>query len=305
MSAIRFSLNRTCSPDMTLAQFIALATAVGVEAIEVRNDIVDREFADGMDAAELRAAVSAAGLGFASINALQRFNDWGRNRAEEALNLVQYAAVLGAPGIVLCPVVDVAHGWSESELEEKLRRSLRMLRPILLDHGVTGYVEPLGMKGSTMKRQRTAVSAVTDVAGWDAFRICHDTFQFYRCGDTQMFTEQIGLVHISGIDRTDLRPDELTEPDRGLVFGNDRVGNVAQLQSLLAAGYRGFVSIEPFNPMVQQDPRSSRVTTGQMHQLRAGGNKGGTRGGASLAVSGIVRRDNWDNYSENSDARTK
>ena len=153
------------------------------------------------------------------------------------------------------------------------------------------------MKGSTMMQQRAAVSAVTNVAGWDAFRICHDTFQFYRCGDAQMFTEQIGLVHISGIERTDLPPDELTEPDRGLVFGNDRVGNVAQLQSLLAAGYRGFVSIEPFNPVVQQDPRTC-VATGQMHQLRAGGNKGGTRGGAGLAVSGIVRRDNCDNYSE-------
>ena len=165
MSAIRFSLNRTCSPNMTLAQFITLATAVGVEAIEVRNDIVDREFADGMDAAELRAAVSEAGLGLASINALQQFNDWDRDRAEEALSLIRYAAALGAPGIVLCPVVDVAHGWTELELEEKLRHSLRMLRQILLDHGVAGYVEPLGMKGSTMMRQRTAVAAVTDVAG--------------------------------------------------------------------------------------------------------------------------------------------
>jgi 2-keto-myo-inositol isomerase len=255
MSAIRYSLNRTCSPDLTLAQFIELAKAVGVDAIEVRNDIPGREFADGTEAAVISAALSEAGLGLASINALQRFNDWDRDREEEALSLVRYATTLGAPGIVLCPVVDAAHGWSESELEEKLQHALRMLRPILLDHGVTGYVEPLGMKGSTMMQQRAAVSAVTDVAGWDAFRICHDTFQFYRCGDAQMFTEQIGLVHISGIERTDLPPDELTEPDRGLVFGNDRVGNVAQLQSLLAAGYRGFVSIEPFNPMVQQDPR--------------------------------------------------
>jgi 2-keto-myo-inositol isomerase len=270
MSAIRFSLNRTCSPNMSLVQFIALATAVGVEAIEVRNDIVDREFADGMDAGELRAAVSAAGLGFASINALQRFNDWGRNRAEEALNLVQYAAVLGAPGIVLCPVIQDSHGWTEAELEENLRHSLRMLRPILLDHGVTGYVEPLGMKGSTMKWQRTAVAAVSDVAGWDAFRICHDTFQFYRCSDTQMFPEHVGLVHISGIDRGDLSPAELTEPDRGLVFAGDRVGNVQQLQTLISGGYAGYVSIEPFNPMVQQDLSPAAKLAASVDYVRAG-----------------------------------
>jgi 2-keto-myo-inositol isomerase len=270
MSAIRFSLNRTCSPNMTLAQFIALATAVGVEAIEVRNDIVDREFADGMDAAELRAVLSAAGLGFASINALQRFNDWGRNRAEEALNLVQYAAVLGAPGIVLCPVIHDSRSWTQSELEEKLRHSLRMLRPILLDHGVTGYVEPLGMKGSTIKWQRTAVAAVSDVAGWDAFRICHDTFQFYRCGDTQMFPERVALVHISGIGRADLRPDELSEPDRGLVFEGDRVGNVQQLQKLISEGYAGYVSIEPFNPAVQQDPSLASKLAASVDYVRAG-----------------------------------
>ena len=269
MSAIRFSLNRTCSPNMTLAQFIALATSVGVEAVEVRNDIVGREFADRMDAAELRATVSEAGLRFASINALQRFNDWDSTRAHEALSLVRYAAALGAPGIVMCPVIDAAHGWTDSDLEAKLRHSLRMLQPILLDHGVTGYVEPLGMKGSTLKQQKAAVAAVSDVASWEAFRICHDTFQFYRCGDTQMFPEHVGLVHVSGIDRTDLRPDELTEPDRGLVFVGDRVGNVEQLRTLISAGYEGYVSVEPFNPMVQQDPGLASRLAASIDYVRA------------------------------------
>ena len=135
-----------------------------------------------------------------------------------------------------------------------LRHSLRKLRPILLEHGVTGYVEPLGMQGSTMKRQTTAVYAVNDVAGRDAYRICHDVFQFYRCGDTEMFPDRIGLVHISGIDRTDLAPGDLTEPDRGLVDERDRVGVIRQLRSLINGGYAGCVSIEPFKPSVQQDP---------------------------------------------------
>jgi len=67
----------------------------------VRNDIIDREFADGTEAAKLRTVLSTAGLGLASINALQRFNDWDRNRAEEALTLVRYAAPLARQGIVL------------------------------------------------------------------------------------------------------------------------------------------------------------------------------------------------------------
>ena len=43
-----------------------------------------------------------------------------------------------------------------------------------------------------------------------------------------------GLCH----HRPDLGPADLTEPDRGLIFIDDRVGNVAQLRSLIdnAAG---------------------------------------------------------------------
>jgi 2-keto-myo-inositol isomerase len=254
MSGIRFALNRTCSPDKTLTEFIALAKAAGADAVEVRNDIPGQEFSDGTKAEDLRAILDDAGLSLASINALQRFNDWDSDREAEAAALARYAAVLGAPGIVLCPVVGVDHGLSEGQLDEMLRHALRRLRPILLEHGVTGLVEPLGMQGSTMKRQAAAVAAVTDVAGWDVYRICHDAFQFYRCGDTEMFPERIGLVHISGIERTDLTPGELTEPDRGLVTETDRVGNIRQLRSLIDGGYSGYVSIEPFKPAVQQDP---------------------------------------------------
>jgi len=251
---IRFALNRTCAPHLPLAEFIALATRVGVRAVEIRNDIEGREFHDGTPAAEVRARLSDAGLEVASVNALQRFNDWSPTRAKEAEAIIAYAAALGAPGVVLCPVHNEDHGWTEAEAESNLREGLRQLRPILTAHGITGYVEPLGMTGSTMKRQDRAVAAVTDIDGWDAYQLCYDTFQFFRCGDTQLFPAHIGLAHMSGIARTDLTPAALTEPDRGLIYVDDRVGNIAQLRALQVAGYAGFVSMEPFNPAVQNDP---------------------------------------------------
>lgn len=251
---IRFALNRTCAPQLALPEFIALAAASGVQAVEIRNDIEGREFADGTPAAEVRARLDAAGLAVASVNALQRFNDWSPERATEAEAIIAYAAALDAPGVVLCPRHDEGHGWTQAEAEHNLRDGLRQLRPILLQHGITGYVEPLGMRGSTMKRQDMAVAAVTDIDGWDAYQLCYDTFQFYRCGDTQLFPQHIGLAHMSGIARPDLAPGELTEPDRGLIFVDDRVGNVAQLRMLLAADWQGFVSMEPFSPEVQNDP---------------------------------------------------
>jgi 2-keto-myo-inositol isomerase len=66
-----------------------------------------------------------------------------------------------------------------------------------------------------------------------------------------LFPERIGLAHMSGIDRKDLPPGKLTEPDRVLIGDDDRVENIRQLRVLKAAGYAGFVSMEPFNPGIQ------------------------------------------------------
>ena len=267
--SIRFAMNRTCAPQLELSAFLRLAVGAGVQAVELRNDIAGREFADGMPAPELKSRLEDAGLGLASVNALQRFNEWTPQREAEARHLISYAAALGAPGVVLCPVHDEGHGWTQADAARHLRLGLKALQSILLEHGVTGYVEPLGMQHSTMKRQDMAVAAIDEIGGWNAYRLCFDTFQFFRCGDTALFAEHIGLVHISGIARHDLPADELSEPDRGLVFADDRVGNVAQLKSLFASGYSGFVSMEPFSPQVQQDPQLPTKLAASLQYLAA------------------------------------
>ncbi len=58
----------------------------GVDAIEVRNDISGRESSDGTKAEDLRAILDDAGLRLASINALQRLNDWDRDGEDEAVS---------------------------------------------------------------------------------------------------------------------------------------------------------------------------------------------------------------------------
>jgi 2-keto-myo-inositol isomerase len=252
--AITFAMNRTCAPQLGLPEFIKLAVGAGVEAVEIRNDIPGREFHDGTEPQAIVDRLQAANLRVAAVNALQRFNEWNAERETEAKALMGCAAKLGAPGVVLCPVHNPEHGWTSAEAEKNLRTGLKHLRPILQDLGIKGYVEPLGMMGSTMKKQSMAVAAIADIDGWDVYELCYDTFQFFRCGDDGLFPERIGLAHMSGITRGDLEPAELTEPDRVLVEDVDRVENLRRLRSLMEAGYQGFVSMEPFNPGVQQSP---------------------------------------------------
>jgi len=96
--SIRFAVNRTCAPHLPLSAFIALAAASGVKAVEIRNDIEGREFADGTPARDVRAQLDAAGLAVASVNALQRFNEWTPARAKEAEAIISYAAAGRAGG---------------------------------------------------------------------------------------------------------------------------------------------------------------------------------------------------------------
>lgn len=256
---IRFALNRTCAPHLPLDVFIALARAAGVEAVEIRTDVADRDLMRASSAEALRDRLEAAGLWVASVNALERFNDWTAEREREARALIALAARLGAPGLVLCPAVDEGTVASDADFARNLRQGLQGLRPILADHDLLGYVEPSGLAGSTLQRQACAVEAIVGIDGWDSFALCHDTFEFFRCNDDRAFPEHIGLVHVSGIARQDRPPDELTEPDRGLVLPDDRTGSVVQIRALIAGGYDGVVSMEPFSPAAQRDPRIAQA----------------------------------------------
>jgi 2-keto-myo-inositol isomerase len=189
---IRFALNRTCAPQLPLDQFISLAVSVGVPAVEVRNDVEGRAFADGTPATDVRERPEAAGLSIAfgqRAVTVQRLDPGAREASRSDHRLSRRA---GRSGLGLCPVHNPTHGWTEAGAERNLRAGLRHLRPILRCHGIIGYVEPLRMTGSTMRRQDTAVAAVTVIDGWEDDQLCYDRFQFCRCGDARPFPNGSG-----------------------------------------------------------------------------------------------------------------
>ena len=204
-----------------------------------------------------------------SINALQRFNAWNAERAGEALALARYAHDCGAEMLVLCPVNDVSYRLAESERLSGLRDALRGLAPILADAGVAGLVEPLGFQESSLRLQSEAVEAIEDLDLGDRFRTVHDTFHHYLAGEPHMLPDWIGLVHLSGVHDQSLPLGALRDAHRGLVDADDRLGNIAQITALLAGGYDGPFSFEPFAASVHASHDIEGALATSMHWIDA------------------------------------
>jgi 2-keto-myo-inositol isomerase len=227
-------------------RYVALCRRLGVDTIEIRNDLDGVELADGTPAAAVRATAEAGGVTILTINALQRFEQWNAERADEATALADYAAQCGARALVLCPTNSRADTRSADARHADLVTALQALKPILAARGLLGFIEPLGFEECALRRKSDAVKGIYAAAGEPVFRLVHDTFHHHLAGEDIFFPNLTGLVHISGVEEADLPIERMRDGHRVLVGGADRLGNIRQLRELLARGYRGALSFEPF-----------------------------------------------------------
>lgn len=227
------------------------------------------EIADGTPAARVRDETEAAGVTVLSINALQRFNLWDGAREVEAAALAADARDCGSRAFVLCPPNARGDRRDEAERRADLERALAALEPILLDHGLTGLVEPLGFEESSPRLKRTAVDAIDAVDSGRAFAVLHDTFYHFLAGETQTFPGRTGLVHISGIEGPVSRA-RMRDGHRILVSSGDRLGNPERMRALVRGGYAGPFSSEPFAQTVQAVADVAPAPRESMAHVRAG-----------------------------------
>ena len=243
---IKFGFNHMISPSLTPDELVSAAVRLGAVAIELRNDVGDNSLKDAETARRVGAKAADAGLEVRSVNALYPFNVWNEERGRQAETLARLAAACGATGLVMCPLNEGKMLEDSPEKAAGLRAALSGIRPILEDHGLEGFVEPLGFPVSSLRFKREALAAIDDIGGADVFSLVHDTFHHRGAGETELFAGRTGLVHISGLEDPSISFADMLDAHRVLVGPKDRLGNVEQLRQLYADGYDGVVSFEPF-----------------------------------------------------------
>jgi 2-keto-myo-inositol isomerase len=263
---MKYALNHMTAPRLDIGGFFDLARSLGIGAAEIRNDLQGNAILDGTPPSEIRALAGAAGIEIISINALQRFNEWTDEREQEAIELAAYARDCGAKALVLVPVND-GSGRAEGERQGNVRVSLKALKPILADHGITGLVEPLGFQICSLRSKREAVDAIEAAGGASVFRLVHDTFHHTLAGEADIFPDRTGLVHISGVSDTAIGVDQMLDKHRVMVGFGDRIDNVGQIRALAKAGYEGYYSFEPFAASVHEDADPKRMIRESMDYI--------------------------------------
>ncbi|TCL68424.1 TIM barrel protein [Rhizobium sp. BK251] len=268
MSAVRFALNHMCAPSLPVADFFALAKSLGINSVEIRNDLEGNAILDGTPASEIKALAAQNGVTIISINALQRFNEWNETRAREAAELIAYARDCGARALVLVPKND-GTGLADGERQANLRQSLAALKPMLDEAGIMGLVEPLGFEICSLRSKTEAADAIEQLGAQSTFKLVHDTFHHHLAGEAPIFPELTGLVHISGVNDPRVTVSDMRDPHRVLVDENDRLDNAGQMEALVKAGYSGPFSFEPFAPEVHALEKPAAALKGSMELMRS------------------------------------
>ncbi len=254
---IQFALNHMTVARLSFRDLVSLAKALGCVGIEVRNDLPQPLF-DAMDPTRAGALVRDSGLRLLAVAEVKRFNDWSPDKAAEALSLMKIAKAAGAEAVSLIPRND-NQGMGNGERQAALRVALKALKPMLEDHGLVGMVEPLGFEICALRYKAEAVEGIEAVGGKGRFKLVHDTFHHTLAHGGPLFPEHTGIVHISGVVDQSVGLADMRDPHRVLVTPGDRLGNIAQIEALQAAGWNGPVSFEAFSPEVHAlaDPESA------------------------------------------------
>jgi len=254
----RFSLNRIIYPNLKLEDFYKFIKDLGLNKIELRNDLPGGEIIDGYSHEQMKEILKKYGVEILTINALQKFNLGAilPETIKELKKLINLSLSIDCMAIVLCPNNDVNDKRGSEEIFEETVKALKSFGPLFQDSGMQGYLEPLGFEECSLRSLVTTMKAIQE-SGYPVFKIVHDTFHHHIGPDTFDTIENdydisyTGLVHISGVE-CNIPVYEYRDNHRVLVSEQDKLQTKEQIELLLKLGYAGNISFEPFSQKVQE-----------------------------------------------------
>jgi len=241
----RFCINRKIAPRLSLEAFFQLVQRLGLNKVELRNDMPGGSVTDDLSVDQLRALIDRYQIDIITINALYPFNRIDDDLLERAEALLQTAQQIGARALVMCPLNE---GVVLSP--QQTQAAMQQLAPRFAHYGIQGLVEPLGFPVSSL-RSGVETQQLIAAAGVP-FKLLLDTFHHHlfeeaeQTFSTDIDVTQIGLVHLSGVE--DRRPTaELTDEERIMLSDKDVLKSVEQVRRLERLGYKGIYAFEPFS----------------------------------------------------------
>jgi 2-keto-myo-inositol isomerase len=136
------------SPGLDLEGFFKFATALGINNVELRNDLPGGKILDNFSAEEIIALAERYGIQIITINTIQHFN-LGALLDQVYANvkdMVRIATAIGCDAIVLCPHNDVEDTRTQEQFYADTVAALKKLASLFEESGITGLVEPLGFE---------------------------------------------------------------------------------------------------------------------------------------------------------------
>ena len=243
MNSISFALNQILFPDSPFENFISFSKKLNVKAIEIRNDIKTNLIEEN-DPIKVRNICEENSIKILSINALQKFNFWNKDREKELIFLCNYADKANIDSIVLVPLNDGSINSAKEQMQ-LLEQSLKNILRVINDYNVLGLVEPLGFTHSSLRFKSLAAKVINNYQS-NKLKIVHDTFHHALAGENKFFPSLTGLVHISGVSNI-YKNIKLLDEHRSIIDDNDILENINQIKNLCNAHYKGFFSLEPFS----------------------------------------------------------
>jgi 2-keto-myo-inositol isomerase len=254
------------APKLRYGEFFDLALRLGIDAVEIRNDI-PVSLMGNKNAKMIGKMAKDKGITIININGLQRWNQWDKKKADEANRLAEYIALAGGKNLILVPANDKKFRPSHEARLDGIRVALDGLKSILKDHGLIGCVEPLGFEECSLRLKAEAIAAIDDIGGAKRFKITHDTFHHFVAGEKDLFPARTGLIHVSGVVDLKYSAATMRDPQRVLVDGHDMIDNRGQVKKLIGGGYNGYVSFEPFSGDVHKSKQIARDVARSMDYL--------------------------------------